>query len=166
MKYIYWDSNCFLAYLKGEEHGRDAIMGILQAVERGEAKLVTSAFTMVEVVKLKAKGAEGPYYIDGSRKEDLERCFSPENGVLLINVDPLTAAMARQAVWDYNVDPKDTIHVGSALQFIKTGMNDNDEFVFQTFDKKFLKRMSGFKEFIIEEPRAEKYPYQMSVELE
>lgn len=63
MKYIYWDSNCFPAYLKGEEHGRDAILGVLQAVERGEAKLVTSAFTMVEVVKVKAKNANGPYYI-------------------------------------------------------------------------------------------------------
>lgn len=166
MKYIYWDSNCFLVYLKGEEHGRDAIMGVLQAVERGDAQLVTSAFTMVEVVKLKTENAEGPYYIDGSRREDLENCFSPQNGVVIVNVDRLTATMARQAVWDFGVDPKDAIHVGSALQFMKTAMNDGDEFVFQTFDKKFLKRMAGFKEFSFEEPSVEKYPYQMKVELD
>ena len=28
MKYIYWDSNCFIGYLKDEEYGRDARMGV------------------------------------------------------------------------------------------------------------------------------------------
>ncbi|MCF6412918.1 PIN domain-containing protein [Collinsella tanakaei] len=166
MKYIYWDSNCFLAYLKGEEHGRDAIMGVLQAVERGEAKLVTSAFTMVEVVKVKAKNANGPYYIDGSRQEDLEKCFSPENGVILVNVDRLTATMAREAVWNYHADPKDAIHIGSALQFMETVLEDDDEFVFQTFDKKLLNRVADFNGMVFEEPNVQNYPYQMKAEFE
>lgn len=77
------------------------------------------------------------YYIDGSRQEDLEKCFSPENGVILVNVDRLTATMAREAVWSYNADPKDAIHIGSALQFMETVLEDDDEFVFQTFEKRF-----------------------------
>ena len=67
----------------------------------------------------------------------MEKCFSPENGVILVNVDRLTATMAREAVWSYNADPKDAIHTGSALQFMETVLEDDDEFVFQTFEKRF-----------------------------
>lgn len=164
MKYIYWDSNCFIGYLKDEEYGRDARKGVVQAVERGEATLVTSVFTMVEVVKYKVKGTGELSTIGRRECGALEDCFSPENGVLLINVDRETAAMARRAVWDYNVDPKDAIHVGSALQFTDVMLDESDEFVFQTFDKKLIKRAQGCGGIKFEEPNVADYPYQLSAD--
>ena len=165
MQYIYWDSNCFIGYLKGEEHGREARLGVMQAVERGEAKIVTSAFTLVEVVKFKTKNADAPEVILEGERIALENCFAPENGVIVVNVDQPTATKARQAVWDSNVDPKDAIHVGSAAQYAGL-LSDDDEFVFQTFDKTLIKRAQGFAGIRFEEPSTSDYPYQATIELE
>lgn len=164
MKYIYWDSNCFIGYLKDEEYGRDARSGVVQAVARGEAKLVTSVFTMVEVVKCRIKEKGELSVFDRKQRQDLENCFSPDNGVLLINVDRETASMARCAVWDYNVDPKDAIHVGSALQFNEVMVGEDDELVFQTFDKNLIKRAQGCGGIKFEEPNVADYPYQLSAD--
>ena len=166
MRYIYWDSNCFIGYLKNEEHGRAARNGVIQAVERGDAKLDTSVFTMVEVVKHKVKGSNGPYLIDKGQRYALDECFSSERGVILVNVDRETAALAREAVWDHNVDPKDAIHVGSAMQFCRVMLeDDDDEFVFQTFDKRLISRAQGCDGIRFEEPSAVDYPYQTSVDI-
>lgn len=168
MKYVYWDSNCFIGHLKNEENGREAREGVLQAVERGEAKIVTSAFTLVEVVKGKAREKDGPAYVrfDSGSKAALEECFSPDNGVLIVNVDLAVASKARQAVWDNNVDPKDAIHVGSALQFKNVAMADGDELVFHTFDRKLVKRANGCGGIRFCAPSLSEFPYQPSLDTE
>ena len=165
MKYIYWDSNCFIGFLKGEEHGKDAILGVLHAVERGEAKLVTSAFTLVEVVKLKENPNRTETSQSKSQRVEIEKCFGPDNGVIIVNVDIETASKAREAVWDYGVDPKDAMHVGTALRFKEIYLNKGDEIVFQTFDKKLIKHADGCGGIRFEEPDVANYPYQMSADL-
>ena len=167
MKYIYWDSNCFISYLRDNEPGTPACRGVVAVVERGEAKIATSAFTMVEVVKYKVQGANGPDYktIGSGERQDLESCFSPENGVIVVNTDRETATMAREVVWNHNVDPKDSIHVATALQFSRTYMKDGDgELIFHTFDKTLLKRTPTISGIKFEEPSIENYPYQMTTD--
>lgn len=121
---------------------------------------------MAEVVKHKVKATGEFSTADRQQCEALEDCFSPDNGVLLINVDRETAAMARRAVWDYNVDPKDAIHVGSALQFHEVMVGENDEFVFQAFDKKLIRHAQGCGGIKFEEPSVSDYPYQLSADFE
>ena len=163
MKYAYWDSNCFIGYLADEEYGRDARMGVIQAVERGELRLVTSAFTLVEVVKLKVKDGDVPPRMSSAQRASLEACFSPANGVVIVNVDVTTATKAREAVWDRGIDPKDAIHVGSALQFKESALSPDDELVFHTFDKKLIKRADGYEGVRFEELGG--HPYQPDLDL-
>ena len=165
MRYLYWDSNCFIGYLKGEEHGKEARLGVMQAVERGEAKIVTSAFTLVEVVKLKVREEDGPYFktVGSESRQALEDCFSPKNGIIIVNVDVQTARRARQAVWDYGIDPKDAMHVGSAMQFADIGLDDGDTLTFQTFDKKLIAHANDIPGLDAAEPSTIEFPYQMAL---
>lgn len=165
-RYIYWDSNCFISYLCGDEPGSLACRGVVDIVEQGKAEIVTSAFTMVEVVKYKVRGENSTHVkeLGRERRQELESCFSPENHVRIVNVDIFTANMAREAVWDHGIQPKDAIHVGSAMQFKRTGMRDTDELVFQTFDKSLISHANGIDGIRFEEPSTENYPYQLTAE--
>ncbi len=54
-KIYYWDSTVFIALLTGEEGRVDNVEQILEEAESGEVFIVTSSFTLVEVIKLKGK---------------------------------------------------------------------------------------------------------------
>ena len=47
---IYWDSDCFLGHFKAEDGKAEKCDGVIQRAERGEALIVTSAFTLAEVL--------------------------------------------------------------------------------------------------------------------
>ena len=55
--------------------------------------------------------------IVSSERLALDECLGPSNGVIPVNVDMQVARMAREAIWDYGVDPKDAIHVATAMRF-------------------------------------------------
>lgn len=52
----YWDSNCFIAWLKGEEGRADACNDVLATAYKGGIVIVTSAITLAEVVRPTQKG--------------------------------------------------------------------------------------------------------------
>jgi len=49
---IYWDSDCFLGWLKAESDKEELCGGILEEAEAGRILLVTSALTIAEVTNL------------------------------------------------------------------------------------------------------------------
>ncbi len=167
MKYVYWDSNCFIGYLQNEPDTADVLENIIRLAEDGVLRIVTSAFTITEVVKF--KGADGVLRkpIGSEEEAYLDSCFSPESGIITTNVDIVTARMARRAIWELDVDTKDSVHVASAMQFKRSGlMKDGDELVFHTFDKKLLKKADGVDNIRFEAPKIEDYPYQQEFDLE
>lgn len=152
MDYRYWDSCCFLCWLKKEpEH--EKCKGVLKLAESGDLKIVTSAFTISEVIYLKKKGYEK---IGRSNSNDICRFFEQEY-IIPINVDRYVAEDARNLLWEYEaLRPQDAIHVASA---IKAGV-----YVFDTFDEYLLKQSGGIGDppLIIGKPNIH---YQESLEL-
>lgn len=76
MRYVYWDTNCFLALLQNEQPNVECLLGVAQRADEGALRIVTSAFTLVEVIKYKGKGDTRPRYPIGSdEKLALDECF-------------------------------------------------------------------------------------------
>lgn len=105
----YWDTACFIAWL-GREAGRAEVCGsILFAAEAGEVDLVTSAFTLTEVLRPKGRDRLDP----NLRQTILD--FFRHPWITLVQVDRIVAERAQAFVWDRGVRPKDAIHVASAV---------------------------------------------------
>lgn len=49
----YWDSDCFLGWFMAEPDKVAACQGVVQAAQAGDLKIVTSALTLTEVIKIK-----------------------------------------------------------------------------------------------------------------
>ncbi len=124
----YWDSNCFLGYLKGESDKESACRAVLNEAKNGRIIIVTSALTLAEVVKLKG---EAPVPVEDSLT--LEKAFK-QDYIRLRNVNSHIAELARKMVWEYGFDPKDSIHVATAIEIHIA--------FFDTFDKDLI-RLNG-----------------------
>ena len=55
MRYRYWDSCCFLGWLREEPDKLGECEAGIRLAERGTLVLVTSALTLAEVLRLKGK---------------------------------------------------------------------------------------------------------------
>lgn len=121
----YWDSDAFLGYLAEEEDKYDACQSVLEAASQGRVLIVTSALTLAEVLFVK-KGPRVP-----REKRELVELFFKSAFISVQNVTRYTSEQARNLVWDYNIRPKDALHVATALQLGAPVLN--------TFDKGLLK---------------------------
>lgn len=123
----YWDSDCFLGWLKGEPDKIEACKGVVAAAEKGEVLIVTSALTVAEVVKLKHKP---PIPIEHSEK--VRNFFARHDLIEVRDVNRYLAEDARELVWEnQGVKPKDAIHLATAMKF--------DITIFDTFDVDLIK---------------------------
>ena len=50
---VYWDSDCFLGWFLEEDDKVQKCRGTMQKAENGDVKIITSAITLTEVIKLK-----------------------------------------------------------------------------------------------------------------
>ena len=116
----YWDACTFLGWFNEEKDKVEKCMGVVKLAEDGELILVTSALTLTEVVCLK-----GLPRLPEQSEEKLKDFFEQEF-LSVRTVDRVIADKARQLVWKYNLKPKDSIHVATALQL---GLS-----IFDTFD--------------------------------
>lgn len=107
----YWDSSAFLGWLLPESEREDACNSVLQAAENGELEIVTSAFTLTEVIKLKGKPE-----LKKEHEGQIAKFFQREY-IILRNVDRFIALAAQRLVWDQGLTPKDSIHVATALRW-------------------------------------------------
>jgi predicted nucleic acid-binding protein len=104
----YWDSACFLAVLLGEEQATECD-GVIQAAEDRRVSIVTSTWTLTEVIRLSGHDAL-------SKDEDATiRLFFERSYIILRPVTEDIAHSARVLVWAKGYSQKDAIHVATAL---------------------------------------------------
>jgi predicted nucleic acid-binding protein len=121
----YWDSTCFLCWLK-DEPDKETCNGVVEAAKKGEVLIVTSALTLAEVIKLKHKVP-----IPQEDAERVKEFFERHDVIEVRQVDRRIAEEARQLVWNYGTEPKDAIHLATALRYHIT--------VFDTLDGPLIK---------------------------
>ena len=119
---FYWDANAFLSFFQEVPGQVVSCRQVLEAVERGEATIVTSALTLTEVVYIKGRVKMT------SKDEDLIEGMFEKPYIVLIDVDRRTAENARHLLWRFaSLKPKDAIHVASALITKANALHTFDE---------------------------------------
>lgn len=107
----YWDANAFIAWLAQEtvDDREERCRPVIRAAERGGVVIVTSSLTLVEVIHLR-----GHPSITEDKDEMIRRFFDHEY-IVVRQLDRRTAELARSIIWKEKFDPKDAVHVATAL---------------------------------------------------
>jgi len=144
----YWDSNCFLGWLQSEPDKAEQCKSVLEEADKGNVLIVTSALTLAEVIKLR-----GQEPILADRQRAIVEFFKSDF-IAVVNVTRFIAERARELVWINGIDPKDAIHVATAL--------DVKLLLFNTFDEGLLAKSKtvGDPPLRIEKPS---FPNQMNL---
>ncbi len=114
-----WDSQACLAWLNSESKHQDGCKLVLAEAAAGRLEIVVSALALVEVLYLR-----GHPPIKKEHSTKIAQFFK-QPYFLIVNVDDRIATMARDVVWDCSVDPRDAVHVATALaanaEYLDTG---------------------------------------------
>lgn len=137
----YWDSDCFLSWLNDEPGKADLCGDVLVETSEGKILIVTSALTITEVLKLKGKSK-----IPVEQEKEVIDFFRNEY-IVIRNVTRYIAECARNYVWYNGINPKDAIHVATAVDDKLTLLN--------TFDSGLISKSNtiGKPPLLIETPR-------------
>ena len=137
----YWDSNCFLGWLQAEDDKIDLCRQVLDIAARGELEIITSALTIAEVLHLR-----GHEPIPADKRQQVVDFFK-RSYIIPMSITRRLAETSRDLVWDYGIDPKDALHVATAL----SAKVD----VFNTFDKPLIGKnlRVGDPKLLIEIPK-------------
>ncbi len=112
----YWDSSVFLAFLTGEIGRVDNVEHFLEDAESQDAIIVTSSFTLVEVIRLRKRQPILP------EKQALVTGFFQKDYFRFIDATRKIAEDARALIWSNSgLLPKDAVHLASAIEFVKQG---------------------------------------------
>jgi predicted nucleic acid-binding protein len=136
---IYWDSNAFLAWLQNEAEREAACRDTLDAAQRGDFLIVTSALTLAEVLWL--RGA--PRLTED--KANLLNRFFRRSSMRVVNLDRKIAQRAQRLVWESGIKPKDSVHVATALQYECS--------ILETFDGPLITKGLDLEGIEIREPQ-------------
>jgi len=126
----YWDSSCFLGWLKQEADKIDDCRGVIEAAKNGDLDIITSALTFVEVLYLKHRDP-----IPKEEAEKVKRFFENEF-IIPVTLDREIAEIAQSIVWDYKVKPSDATHIATALQADVNIVDTFDQELIDKFNKK------------------------------
>lgn len=135
---IYWDSDAFLGWLKEDEGKVELCRHTLDRAKNGEVLIVTSTLGIAESLWLR-----GQSKIPKDRAE-LVRKFFRRSYIRTYNVTRNIAEDAQDLVWDFEIAPKDAIHVATALA-LKIP-------VLETFDRKLIAKSNHFEGLTIRKP--------------
>jgi len=107
---VYWDSAAFIAYLQDEDGRVDKCVDVLDAAEREEILICTSALTLAEVVR----GRNLPL-IPASGAQQVSDLFAMPF-LEVFGLDRVLAEQARSLCWKYGtrLHGNDAIHVATA----------------------------------------------------
>lgn len=115
---VYLDSNFYFDYLISNRAGHQLAVDVINAWKAGAVELATSALTLTEVLYVKLDVPNERRKIDRSREPDIIDLFA-EYGprrLRLIETDRRVGEDARRVFYDCAIDPKDAIHVASAIR--------------------------------------------------
>ncbi len=121
-----WNTDVFLAWLKGEPDRVDKIDSVVREVERGEAVIFFSVITRTELF-------EG--HLDALTREKL-KLLTGRPDVAEVNVDPAVADLARE-LREYCRGRKENLKTPDAQHLATAILHRADEF--HTFDEKLLR---------------------------
>lgn len=130
-KIFYWDASVFVAFLNDEqeENRAENVEQLLDEAEAGELFIVTSSFTLVEVLKLKGK-----IPIKAVDEQKIMDFFEKDYFKFVDATRKITAA-AQKLIWTLpGLFPKDAVHLASAIEFATIECLDG----IHSFDKDFL----------------------------
>lgn len=130
MELRYWDSGCWCSELAREPGRFERTRSVLKAAEAGDVKIVTSAIALIEVIKLKSRQPLPP------DAEPLIRGYFKHPYIVIRNVDRKIGEYARDLIWSVGAQPKDAIHLATALL-------TPDVVQLDTFDEADLVKLSG-----------------------
>jgi predicted nucleic acid-binding protein len=112
---LYWDTSIFLSFLnKSEAARREICEDVLQHASMDKVQIVTSTYTIVEVIKPKKLSipSSRPLTVDevGMIKKMFRWPF-----ITTIELDERTALFASDLARDYHLAPADAVHAASAI---------------------------------------------------
>lgn len=120
----YWDSDCFLGWLQAEDGKIEPCRQVLNLAAKGETEIVTSALTIAEVLHLRGRQ---PVPAD-KRQQVID--FFKRSYIVTMSITRRIAEDSRDLVWDHGIEPKDALHVATAI----SAKVD----VFNTFDQPLI----------------------------
>ena len=120
----YWDSDCFLGWLQADDGKIEPCRQVLILAAKGDLEIITSALTIAEVLHLRGRQPIPP----DKRKQVTD--FFKLSYIITMSITRRIAEDSRDLVWDYGIEPKDALHVATA---IKAKVD-----VFNTFDKALI----------------------------
>ena len=137
----YWDSDCFLGWLQAEDDKVEACRQVLNLAAKGELEIITSALTIAEVLHLR-----GHEPISSDKRQQVIAFFK-RSYIIPVSITRRIAEDSRDLVWDHGIDPKDALHVATA---IKAKVD-----VFNTFDRPLIDKSLkvGSPKLLIEAPK-------------
>lgn len=136
----YWDSDCFLGWLQAEDDKVDSCRQVLNLAAKGELEIITSALTIAEVLNLR-----GHKPIPSDKRKQVIAFFK-RSYIVPVSITRLIAEDSRDLVWDHGIDPKDALHVATAIKAKVDVLN--------TFDKSLIGKslQVGNPKLLIEAP--------------
>ncbi|MFN7310527.1 MAG: type II toxin-antitoxin system VapC family toxin, partial [Vampirovibrionales bacterium] len=93
---VYWDADCFLSYLQREQTYENCA-GILEEARAGNILIITSVFTITEVL-----GGGSGKLITRETQAEIDKFFKSPF-ITVVNVDRSLAEYARSLFWDYKI---------------------------------------------------------------
>jgi predicted nucleic acid-binding protein len=112
---IYWDTSIFLCFLNRDEQERGKICeDILQHAAMEELLIVTSTYTIVEVIRPKKKSIPTSRPLTPQQIEKIKGMFRWPF-IRTIELDDRTALYASDLARDHGLAPADAVHAASAI---------------------------------------------------
>ena len=137
----YWDSDCFLGWLQAEDGKIEPCRQVLNLAAKGEVEIITSALTIAEVLHIRGREP-----IPSDKRQQVVDFFK-RSYIIPMSITRRIAEDSRELVWDHGIEPKDALHVATAL----SAKVD----VFNTFDQPLIGKSLevGDPKLLIEIPK-------------
>ncbi len=115
-KTLYWDTSVFLCFLNPAERDRRLICeDILQNAQKGEVRLVTSTYTVVETIRPKKVSIPNARLLTADEINEIEKMFR-WSWIEKVPVDQQIGFRAVQLARDHGLFPPDAIHAATAIR--------------------------------------------------
>ncbi len=112
---LYWDTSLFLCFLNRDERDRSSICeDVLQHASMGEVLILTSTYTIVEVIRPRKKAIPKSRQLTPNEITKIKSMFRWPF-IQTIELDDRVALYASDMARDYNLTPADAVHAASAI---------------------------------------------------
>jgi predicted nucleic acid-binding protein len=112
---LYWDTSVFLCFLNREEETRRRICeDILQHASMEDVHILTSTYTIVEVIRPKRKSIAKARQLTPGEIGKIKQMFRWPF-ITTIELDERTALFASDLARDHNLAPADAVQAASAI---------------------------------------------------